>query len=168
MPQETRVQEDPVAFWLSRMDSVTRKTHRSHLSRWLHWLQSQPGWSGTSPREVLVRQLQEEDPYELLDLLQTYVGQLNLRKSSKKKAYCVVKSFFSHNRCALPSDPAFRLRGDKPPVQAKLTVKDVLGSGCPDAPHTYANDHDPNNENNRSRHFPELRSARQTFTISET
>jgi len=122
------VPEDPVGFWLARMDSDTRKAHRSHFNRWLQWLRRQPGWSDISPRTLLVRQLEAEDSYEVLDLLQTYVGQLNLRKSSKKKAYCVMKSFFNHNRCALPMDPTFRIRGDKPPVQARLTMKDVLGA----------------------------------------
>ncbi len=91
-------------------------------------MQKQHEWSDVTPRTVLVRQLQAEDPYEILNLVQTYVGQLEMRKSSKKKAYSVIKSFFSHNRCTLPADPGFRVRGDKPPVQARLTVKDVLAA----------------------------------------
>jgi len=120
------VPRDPVGFWLSRLDDRTRPANMSHLNRWLRWLQRQPGWSGVSARDLVVRQLEAEDKYELLDLVQTYVGQLNLRKSSKRKAYSVIRSFFAHNRCALPADPTFMIRGDKPPVQAKLTVKDVL------------------------------------------
>lgn len=120
------VPEDPVGFWLSRLDTDSRKGHRSHLDRWLRWLQSQPGERGITARELLQRQLEAEDPYRILDLLQTYVSQLTLRKSSKRKAYTVVKSFFSHNRCALPSDPTFKIRSDKPPVQPKLTVQSIL------------------------------------------
>jgi len=120
------VPEDPVGFWLSRMDEDTRKAHRSHFYRWVHWVQRQPGWSNTGPRALLIRQAEAEDPYEILNLLQAYILQLKLRKSSKRKAYSVVRSFFAHNRCALPSDPTFRIRGEYPPVQPKLTLKDVV------------------------------------------
>jgi hypothetical protein len=75
---------------------------------------------------MLVRHLQAADNYILLDLLQAYIGSLVLRKSSKRKAYSVVRSFFAHNRCGLPTDPSFRIKGDRPPVQAKLTVQDVV------------------------------------------
>ena len=73
----------------------------------------------------MVRQLESEDGYLALDLLQAYVNTLVLRKSSKRKAYSVVKSFFIHNRRALPPDPSFRIRGDTPPVQAKLTTEEI-------------------------------------------
>ena len=123
----SKVPKDPLDFWISRLDTTTRPSSRSHFNRWLYWLWKQPGWTHVTPREVIIRQLEAEDKYELLDLLQNYIGQMKLRKSSKKKAYSTVKSFFSHNRCALPFDPAFKVIGDKPPVQAHLTVKDVLG-----------------------------------------
>jgi hypothetical protein len=91
----------------------------------MKWLQTQPGWEHVTSRELLVRQLEAGDPYVVLDLLQTYVGGLILRKSSKRKAYSVVRSFFDHNRCGLPVDRAFRIRGDRPPVGEKLTALDV-------------------------------------------
>ena len=59
-------------------------------------------------------------------MLELYVSQLKLRKKSKEKALTTVRSFFLHNRCPLPDDPSFRVRGSKPPVQGKLTEKEIV------------------------------------------
>lgn len=120
-----RIPLDPVQFWLERLDQDTRPANRSHLERWMTWLRKQPGWEQVTPREVLVRHLDSEDSYFVLDLLQKYVNSLVLRKSSKRKAYSAIRSFFVHNRAGLPVDPSFRMRGDKPPVQAKLSKIDI-------------------------------------------
>lgn len=120
-----RIPSDPVAFWLERLDENTRPSNRSHLERWMNWLRKQPGWEQVAARDVLVRHLDSEDPYVVLDLLQQYVTSLVMRKSSKRKAYSVIRSFFAHNRCALPLDPSFHIRGDKPPVQSRLPRSDL-------------------------------------------
>jgi hypothetical protein len=120
-----RIPYDPVAFWLERLDQNTRPANRSHLERWIKWLRTQPGWEQVTPRELLVRHLDSEDSYLVLDLLQQYVNTLVLRKSSKRKAYSVIRLFFVHNRCGLPTDPSFHIRGDKTPVQAKLSPTDI-------------------------------------------
>ena len=84
------------------------------------------GWETATQRELLVSQLQAEDPYVILDLSQEYIGSLTARKSSKEKAYWAVKSFFMHNRCALPIDGSFRICGDRPPVKGRLTAPDIV------------------------------------------
>jgi len=117
---------DPVAFWLGRLDRDTGKVHLWHLNKWMVWLRRQAGWEFVSPRDLVVRSIQAEDPYEILDLVQTYVSSLRGRKTSKIKAYSVIRSFFLHNRCALPVDPAFRIHGDEAPVLAKLAVENIL------------------------------------------
>jgi hypothetical protein len=122
----SRIPENPVQFWLGRLDDDTRKANQSHFNRWMKWLHTQPDWETVTDRDLLVRQLESDDGYLALDLLQKYVSGLVLRKSSKRKAYSVVRSFFLHNRCALPPDPSFRVRGDKPSVQGKLTSADIL------------------------------------------
>lgn len=121
-----KVPEDPVEFWLSRLDIQTRKAHNSHFNRWMQWLKKQSGWSEVTPRTLLLRRLEAEDPYEIVDIVQAYVNHLKLRQSSKKKAYSVIKSFFAHNRCTLPRDPGFKIRSDKPPVQAKLSLSNII------------------------------------------
>ena len=120
-----RIPQDPLGFWMSRLDVNTQKANHSHFNRWMNWLNTKPDWERTTPRELLVHQLESEDKYVIVDLLQQYVNGLNLRKSSKRKAYSVIRSFFIHNRCALPPDPGFRIRSDKPPVQAKLSIQDI-------------------------------------------
>ncbi|MGO9643958.1 MAG: hypothetical protein ACLPY5_04335 [Candidatus Bathyarchaeia archaeon] len=123
-----RVHDDPVTFWLTRLDLDTQKSNRSQFNRWMNWLHQQKGWETATPRELLVRHLEAQDDYVVLDLLQNYISTLILRKDSKKKSYSTIRSFFAHNRTPLPHDPAFRIRGDKPPVQAKLTVDNVIES----------------------------------------
>lgn len=90
---------DPLEFWLSRLDVDSRATYSYYFGRWLAWLRRQQGWGFVSAKDVLVRQIQAEDPYGLLDLLQRFVRKLRGRKATKKKAYTVVRSLFAHNRC---------------------------------------------------------------------
>ena len=120
-----RIPQDPLSFWVSRLDVNTQKANRSHFNRWMSWLNTKPDWEKTTPRALLVRHLEIEDKYVIVDLLQEYINGLNLRKSSKRKAYSVIRPFFNHNRCALPPDTTFRIRSDKPPVQAKLSIQDI-------------------------------------------
>ena len=101
-----RIPQDAVGFWAERLAPNTRPANRSQLERWMKWLRLQSGWEQITPRELLVRQLDSEDSYIVLDLLQRYVNSLIQRKSSRRKAYSVVRSFFAHNRCALPPDQA--------------------------------------------------------------
>jgi 23S rRNA A2030 N6-methylase RlmJ len=122
----SRVPEDPEAFWLNRLDSDTVPVAKSNFRRWMRWLRSKQGWETVTPREMLIRQLQAEDQYVLLDLVQEFIESLVARKSSKEKTHWAVTSFFRHNRCALPSDPSFKIRGDRPPVEGRLSVSDVI------------------------------------------
>lgn len=117
---------DPVAFWLGYVDPVTQPTYRRLLKRWLRWLNAQPGWEGLGPRDVLVRHLESEDPYVVLDLVEQFVQGLQLRKSSKKHAHTALRSFFLHNRAELPRNPNFRVISQRPSVRGLLSAKDVV------------------------------------------
>jgi hypothetical protein len=120
-----RLPEDPVVFWLGRLDAASVPVARNTFNRWMRWLHSKPGYQTVTPRELLVSQIQADDPYVLVDLLQEFIGSLHGRKASKQKAHWAVSSFFTHNRCALQKDPSFKIRGDKPPVEGRLTVTDI-------------------------------------------
>ena len=123
----SKVPADPVGFWLGRLgNDHTRRGHLSYFNIFLGWLRRQPGWEFVSPRDLLVRQIQGEDSYEVLDLVQSFVGGMRGRKASKAKAYTVIRSFFLHNRCVLPADPAFRLHGDEAPVVPRLSVENIV------------------------------------------
>ena len=63
--------------------------------------------------------------YEILDMVQRYIGTLNGRTSAKKTNYATLKSFFMHSRAELPKDPAFNIRGDTPKVVGKLTIENI-------------------------------------------
>jgi len=89
-------------------------------------LNRRPGWVGVDGRGLLLRQAEAEDPYVLLDLLQEYVSGLDRALKGKKVIYTAVRSFFMHNRVELPRDPSFRVRGSKPPVASKVTLRDLV------------------------------------------
>jgi hypothetical protein len=62
------------------LDINTQKANRSHFNRWMSWLNTKPDWEKTTPRELLVRQLESADKYVIVDILQEYVNGLILRK----------------------------------------------------------------------------------------
>ena len=73
-----------------------------------------------TPRQLLVRQLQAEDSYELVDLVQEYLdSRHDLRTSSKRQVLRVLRSFFKKNRCSLPADAEFTIRSEVAPTDSK-------------------------------------------------
>lgn len=75
---------DPVNFWFSRLSRVSRANYGSCLRRFLRWLNQRPGWEEVGPRELLLRQAEAEDPYELLEMLQEYLSTLDKTRASKQ------------------------------------------------------------------------------------
>ena len=61
--------------------------------------------------------------YLVVDLLHECVSSLRGRRKSKLNRISVIRSFFKHNRVELPSDPAFRVDGDDPPVTGNLNIE---------------------------------------------
>ena len=68
--------EDPRGDWLNRLDEDTRPGNASNFNRFMAWLHTKPDWEYATPRDLLIRHIQAEDDYVLLDLVQEYVGQL--------------------------------------------------------------------------------------------
>jgi len=116
---------DPVVHWLGRVGVRSRPTYGAAFRLFMRWLSGRTSWLGVDASGLLVRQAEAEDPYELLDLLQEFVSGLDRGAKSKQLVYAAVKSFFMHNRCALPDDRGFRIRGTKPPVVPRLSLNDV-------------------------------------------
>lgn len=123
MVQRRLERADPVEFWLSRVAKVTRVSYRGSLLHFLAWLTGRPEWVGVDARGLLMRQAEAEDPYEILELLQEYVNGLDKCRNGRLCVYAAVRSFFIHNRCALPKDPSFQVRGEKPGVVPKLALE---------------------------------------------
>ena len=92
----------------------------------MRWLNLQPGWVGVDARSLLLRQVDSEDPYELLDLLQKFVSGLDRTRKGKQIVYTAVRSFFTHSRCALPEDRGFKVRSTRLGIVPKLTVSHIV------------------------------------------
>jgi len=116
---------EPVGFWLGRMAPVSAKVYRSVFNRFLVYVNHQSGWVGVDAQGLLDRQRGNGD-YAVLDLLQDWVSGAEKARKSKELDYVAVQSFFMHNRCALPKDPAFKIRGSKPTVAPKLSVNHIV------------------------------------------
>jgi len=84
---------------------------------WVGW----GWWKGASASAD-----ETEDQYVFLDLLQKYVSGLDRARRSKIMAYATVRSFFMHNRCALPQDPAFRIQSARSTAPSKLTLANIV------------------------------------------
>jgi hypothetical protein len=80
-----RIPKDPVDFWLSRLDADTRKANCSHFNRWMKWLNKQPGWKSLTPRGLLVRQLEYQEKYVILDLLQNCIKGLGSQELQEER-----------------------------------------------------------------------------------
>jgi hypothetical protein len=101
------------------------------------WLNQREGWAGVGPKELLIRQVQAEDPYEIPDLLQEYLNShTRLRRATLYHRIWAVLEFLRKNHCRLPPDvkySAFTVHSDLRPVQGRLSaevISDVI-AGMP-------------------------------------
>jgi len=60
--------------------------------------------------------------YAALDKVQEYVRSIQGRVRNKEFQFSALKSFFAHNRKALPKDPSFKVLSDIPPVTPTLNA----------------------------------------------
>ena len=128
----TDIQEDPVERWARGLAARSRTNYVPVLRRFLEWMK-------TDARTLVERQRQAgpDSEYEILDRLQQYVREYRsidkagkpvpVTRKTKQAIYNMVRSFFTGNRVALPSDKRFgrTLRGEKAPGVARLTVEDI-------------------------------------------
>jgi len=112
-----------VEHWRGRLADSTWYVMKYLFREYIEWLGEHGGvFSGFGPDELVEWQRGHPYSYELLDLVQEWAQVRGRRVGYLEKRYGCVKSFFRHNRVALPEDPGFRLRGSKPPVSGSLTV----------------------------------------------
>jgi len=120
------IHDDPVGYYLSRLAPDNTAHAASQLRLFFAWLNQQDGWVGVTPRQLLIRQLQAEDEYQVVELIQEYLdGRHDLRAGCKRQVLTVIRSFFRKNRCPLPESADFTIRAETPPTEAKLTVKEI-------------------------------------------
>ncbi len=116
---------ESVKNWLSRLAPKTARDVGYSFKRWMDWTSLNGGqFSKFSPDDLVDHQAKGDNGsrYEILDLIQKYIRDLNLRAKSKSKYYTTLRSFFLHNRAALPEDPSFKIRSDVAPVKSRLTL----------------------------------------------
>ncbi|MFH0848629.1 MAG: hypothetical protein V1857_03930 [archaeon] len=117
---------DPVEFWLSRLSVRSRDVYRVELSLFLRWLGRQQDYGNVSAAELLERQRAAKDQYEILDLLQRFVAEIDRTANGKKSLHTAVRSFFMHNRRSLPEDRGFKIRAERKPVRPKLSLNHLM------------------------------------------
>ena len=115
-----------VQKWLGRLSSSTAQVNWSMFNSFLKYLKESGGNLGDFSPDGLVeyqRQCDNGSKYDVLDVVQNWILSMNNHRASyKMRSYATVKSFFLHNRVPLPSDPSFKISGDKPKVRGRLTV----------------------------------------------
>ena len=121
------IHDDPMAYFLSRYEDGTRRNLTSGMNQFLAWLNQRDGWVGIGPKQLLIRQLQTKDPYEIPELLQEYLNSHpNLREETLHKRVTTVLEFWRKNHCPLPPDMKaswFKVQSSVPPVQGRLSAE---------------------------------------------
>jgi integrase len=119
-------QSKTVQKWLGRLSPGTAEVNWSMFQSFIRFLKESGGsLADFSPDDLVEYQknCDNGNMYDVLDVVQNWILSLdNHRASYKKRSYATVKSFFLHNRALLPSDPSFKISGDKPKVRGRLTV----------------------------------------------
>lgn len=98
------------------------------IRKFMRWLDVNGGsFSDYTPDRLVLYQREAENSqkYDVLELVQGYVGQLDLRAKSKDREYAALRSLFAHNRAVLPKDPTFIVRSRHMPVQGVLRVEEI-------------------------------------------
>ena len=114
--------------WLNRLAPATARVSRTWLGKFMRWLKENGGtYSEYTPDDLVNFQKNADngERFEVLDLIQRYIGQLTLRASSIKREYAALRSLFAHNRAELPKDPTFRIRSSKASVEGTLTIGEI-------------------------------------------
>lgn len=119
-----------VAKWRGRLAASTFTAHRNIFRMFMRWLRENGGeFSDYSPDDFIAYMKDEDrkkgDGFKVLDLVQSFVDQLDWRYNSKVRAYAAVRSFFLHNRAELPRDGGYEMRSNKPPVEGTLTIDEI-------------------------------------------
>jgi hypothetical protein len=80
-----------------------------------------------SPDEMITWGRAQPDKLVILDKIQDFVltELKGKRRKTKATCYTALRSFFNHNRVLLPVDSSFRIRGDTPPTERKITIPDL-------------------------------------------
>jgi len=118
--------ERTVKIWLSRRAKT--KGPLSVLRQFIVFLrEGKSEFKYYSPDELIKFQDEVENKYrfKILDQVQAFINDKNLRYISKKNYLSEIRSFFTHNRCSLPEDKGFRILNYELSDKSTLTIADV-------------------------------------------
>lgn len=107
--------------WMGNLRTNTGAVSRSVFRGWLRWMivEGRP-FAKMGPDELVAFQGEHRD-YQVLDEAQAYVRGMKRRANYKRRVYGAIRSFFLHNREALPQD-VFKIQSDIPAVDGRFEV----------------------------------------------
>jgi hypothetical protein len=122
-----KIKANPLDHWLSGYVESSRGKKKQSLDRFMHWLNTQPGWKDTDYMHLLVRHVESEDQYEVLDIIQGYINEHSSKwaHSTMRDEYSRIRAFFDKNRCPLPRDTQFKIKSMIPPTKGNLAANHV-------------------------------------------
>ena len=107
-----------VQVWRGRLGAGTFSGYFSHLHPFLHQV-------GKTPDEAVSWAKDPANEDAVLDALNKFVSAIRRRYATKQLANAAIRSFFMHNRAALPRDPSLIIRASEPPVERQLTIPQI-------------------------------------------
>jgi hypothetical protein len=122
-----KIKTNPVDHWLSSYVESSREKKKQSLDRFMHWLNMQSGWKDTDYMRLLLRHVESEDQYEVLDVIQGYINEHGSKwaHSTMRDEYSRIRAFFDRNRCPLPRDTQFKIKSMIPPTKGNLAANHV-------------------------------------------
>ena len=114
-----------VKQWLVRLAKATAYVQINLFKAWMRWLQENGGKFSKNTPDQLVESQKEHQGYDILDKVQQYVIDTPGTYNSKSTRYNNIRSFFMHNRAALPKDPGFNINPELEPIQGTLTPEEI-------------------------------------------
>lgn len=115
---------DAVKSWMRRLRSQeTRDKFLFLFVKYFKWVQKQGRFS--TPDAMLDHKQtaqNDKDRYLHIDLIEDYFNQTDLAGPQEKSAYTAIRSFYKHNKAALPS---YSLNFKQKPLQAVVTQQPI-------------------------------------------
>jgi len=107
-----------VKLWQGCLGVGTFVGYYSYLHQFLRQI-------GKGPDEAIAWAKNPANLDAVLDAINLFVTAIQRRYATKQLANAAVRSFFMHNRVALPRDPSLIIRASAPPVERQLTIPHV-------------------------------------------
>jgi len=114
-----------VKQWLGRLAKATAYVQINLFKAWMKWLYENGGQFSEYNPDQLVEYQKEHQGYDILDKAQQYVIDTPGTFHTKSTRYNNIRSFFMHNRAALPKDPGFNINPELEPIQGTLTPEEI-------------------------------------------